>query len=89
MAISLVGKLVITVVCLAVAGGMTATIVLVVNDSTNETQQEQPVTGGTTEYPVEPIDSTELLYEVGVGIADMTGPCVEIAFVSTKTSWFD
>ncbi|KOB79229.1 putative ceramidase, partial [Operophtera brumata] len=88
MAIPLVGKLVITAVCLAVAGGMTATIILVINDnnarSENTPVESEPITEGSVttdpDNPVGPIDDTDNLYEVGVGIADMTGPCVEIAF---------
>lgn len=84
MVLTLTAKLVISAVTLAVIGGMTATIVLVVQDA----QESQPTTPGytdttdstdTTGQTTEPLN---LPYEVGVGIADMTGPCVEITFVS-------
>ncbi|CAH2108642.1 unnamed protein product [Euphydryas editha] len=75
MAISLTGKLVITFVTLAVIGGMTALIVLVVNESS-----EEPVTTPTTTSTQAPPTDPDVLH-VGVGIADMTGPCVEITFM--------
>lgn len=79
MAISLTGKIVITVLVLAVIGGMTATIVLIVNDSSDiDTPTTTPET--TTEGVTEPVE--DMPYQVGVGIADMTGPCAEITFVS-------
>lgn len=76
MAISLTGKFVIAFVTLAVIGGLTAVIVLLVTES-----DEEPVTvPTTTSTQAPPIDPDAL--HVGVGIADMTGPCVEITFVS-------
>lgn len=88
MAVSLLGKLIITAVTLGVIGGMTATIYLVVTD--DETSNYDEMTTGapvaTTEDPgtdpPSPGPATDVLYNVGVGIADMTGPCVEITFVS-------
>ncbi|XP_045447519.1 neutral ceramidase-like [Melitaea cinxia] len=75
MAISLTGKLVITFVTLAVIGGLTAVIVLLVTEV-----DEEPVTvPTTTSTQAPPIDPDAL--HVGVGIADMTGPCVEITFM--------
>lgn len=79
MAISLLAKLLITGVSLGVIAGMSVTIYFVVTD-------EGPIydittTEGTDESPTTPEIPTELLYEVGVGIADMTGPCVEITFM--------
>ncbi|CAK1600598.1 unnamed protein product [Parnassius mnemosyne] len=37
----------------------------------------------TTEAPIDnvTIDTSDIIYQVGVGIADMTGPCVEINFM--------
>ncbi|XP_059055517.1 neutral ceramidase-like [Achroia grisella] len=71
MAISLTGKIVTTIVTLAVIGGMIALIVILVTD---DNDVDVPSTT-TTAAP----DGT--LYEVGVGIADMTGPCVEVTFM--------
>lgn len=76
MAISLTGKLVILFISLAVIGGMTAVIVLVVNDSV--TTDDDNLSTSTAAPTVAPEG-----YQVGVGIGDMTGPCVEITFVST------
>ncbi|XP_026733209.1 neutral ceramidase-like isoform X2 [Trichoplusia ni] len=88
MAFTLVGKIVTAVVVLAVIGGMTATIVLVVNDSSSDSETTTAATDTTS-----PTDATSaapstteivdesILYRVGVGIADMTGPCVEINFM--------
>lgn len=73
MAISLTGKLVITFVALAVAAGMTTMIVFLLKEEDSET----PVTTTPTPGP-EPVQE----YQVGVGIADITGPCAEITFVS-------
>ncbi|XP_026314778.1 neutral ceramidase-like [Hyposmocoma kahamanoa] len=82
MAISLTGKIVITITVLAVIGGLTATIILLVNDSDDDdTTTEGPTTESTTTSdPVTDLPE-DMLYEVGVGIADMTGPCVEINFM--------
>lgn len=86
MAISLIGKIVITVITLAVIGGMTATIILLVNHESDIVDQITPHPVTTTEAgPTEPSLPTDMPYEVGVGIADMTGPCVEITFVSMTT----
>lgn len=76
MTISLTGKLVILFVSLAVIGGMTAVIVLVVNDSV---VIDDDVPSTTTQAPTVVPEGG---YQVGVGIADMTGPCAEITFVS-------
>ncbi|XP_026489460.2 neutral ceramidase-like [Vanessa tameamea] len=75
MAIPLTGKLVMIFITLAVIGGLTAVIVLLVNDTTEET--EIPTTTTSTTPDPDP----GFLYQVGVGIADMTGPCVEITFM--------
>ncbi|OWR41276.1 neutral ceramidase isoform 1 [Danaus plexippus plexippus] len=72
MAISLTGKLVITFVALAVAAGMTTMIVFLLKEEDSET----PVTTTPTPGP-EPVQE----YQVGVGIADITGPCAEITFM--------
>ncbi|XP_053612320.1 neutral ceramidase-like [Plodia interpunctella] len=75
--VSLVGKIVITVVTLAVIAGMTAVIVTLVRKENDVgTTTTSPTTQGTTEPVYE-----DMLYDVGVGIADMTGPCVEIVFM--------
>lgn len=83
MAISLTGKIVITITVLAVIGGLTATIILLVNDGDddNTTTEGTTTESTTTSDPVTDLPE-DMLYEVGVGIADMTGPCVEINFVS-------
>ncbi|CAH0714658.1 unnamed protein product, partial [Brenthis ino] len=75
MAITVTGKIVMILVSLAVIGGMTAVILLVIND---QYAKDEPVT--TTTQPPLTLDSA-LPYQVGVGIADMTGPCVEIHFM--------
>ncbi|KAM3963775.1 neutral ceramidase [Aphomia sociella] len=76
MAISLTGKIVITFVTLAVIGGMAAVIVVLVNQESG-TSSEDTTSSTTTAAP----DLEDIPYEVGVGIADMTGPCVEITFM--------
>ncbi|KAJ2950251.1 hypothetical protein O0L34_g11613 [Tuta absoluta] len=90
MAISTTGKILILIVALAVGGGITATIILVLRKDVEfpPTTTKAPITEGpTTEGPAEgpPEGSTEdptgMPYEVGVGISDMTGPCVEITFM--------
>ncbi|KAJ8730528.1 hypothetical protein PYW08_001941 [Mythimna loreyi] len=79
MALSLTGKLVIGVVVLAVIGGLTATIVLLVREGEdNEATPTTPLPS-TTGAPT--TEESDLPYRVGVGIADMTGPCVEITFM--------
>lgn len=82
MAISLTGKIVIGVVVLAVIGGLTATIILIVNDDDDYTTTTTVAPTTTTTESPEVTDPPEDMYRVGVGIADMTGPCVEINFVS-------
>lgn len=74
MVIPLIGKVVMIVVVLAVAAGLTTVIVLVVNDANQESDGAE----GTSTTTSSPADEG---YQVGVGIADMTGPCVEIAFM--------
>ncbi|CAH0581612.1 unnamed protein product [Chrysodeixis includens] len=94
MAFTLVAKVVTTLVVLAVIGGMTATIILVVNDANDSGPETTTATSPTDATdPTSPASPTEgpettpgivddsVLYEVGVGIADMTGPCVEINFM--------
>ncbi|KAI8422810.1 hypothetical protein MSG28_006555 [Choristoneura fumiferana] len=86
MAVSLLGKLIITVVTLGVIGGMTATIYLVVTDEASNydemtTAAPDPTTEDPGPDPPAPGPDTDLLYNVGIGIADMTGPCVEITFM--------
>ncbi|CAG9785828.1 unnamed protein product [Diatraea saccharalis] len=73
MAISLTGKIVITVVVLGVLGGMATLIYFLVTDNA-----EVPTVPPTT---VVPSEDGNMRYRVGVGIADMTGPCVEITFM--------
>ncbi|XP_063822803.1 neutral ceramidase-like [Ostrinia nubilalis] len=78
MAIPLIGKIVIVFLCLAVAGGLSTVIYFVVTaDSDDVTTEQQEAT--TTPDPG--AEDTSYLYDVGVGIADMTGPCVEITFM--------
>ncbi|KAG6451902.1 hypothetical protein O3G_MSEX007390 [Manduca sexta] len=72
MVVSLTGKAIIAVVILGVVGGMSVTIALIVMDN-NKTQEPPPTTTAAPE--------NDILYQVGVGIADMTGPCVEINFM--------
>lgn len=82
MAISLLGKIVILVVSLLVIGGLTTVIVFVVQDATAVDDSNGYSTTSTEPPGPGPPGPGDALYEVGVGIADMTGPCVEIAFVS-------
>lgn len=89
MAINLLGKVVIPTVSLCVVAAMTVVIVLVVQDAyASDSNGNFPESNSTdTEtYPTpdnpDPLENLSALYEVGVGTADMTGPCVEIAFVS-------
>lgn len=93
MALSITAKLIITVVVLGVIGGMTATIVLLLT----EEDQAYDSTTSTTSTPTTLVSTTDvggedLPYRVGVGIADMTGPCVDITFVSIyealRITWF-
>nr|XP_049696642.1 neutral ceramidase [Helicoverpa armigera] len=82
MALSITAKLIISVVVLGVIGGMTATIVLLVT----EEDQAYDITTSTTSTPTTLVSTTDvggedLPYRVGVGIADMTGPCVDITFM--------
>ncbi|XP_050561730.1 neutral ceramidase-like [Spodoptera frugiperda] len=83
MPFTLVGKVVTGVVALGVIAGLTTVIVLTVNESNGkESTTESPTT--TTPSSTTPTSTTEgsdLPYRVGVGIADMTGPCVEITFM--------
>ncbi|XP_049868475.1 neutral ceramidase-like [Pectinophora gossypiella] len=87
MAVSLLGKIIITIVVLGVIAGMTVTIVLIVNDDNNGDPVEGTTEGtqGTDEdggIPgTTPSPGDHMPYEVGVGIADMTGPCAEITFM--------
>ncbi|XP_075974335.1 neutral ceramidase-like [Anticarsia gemmatalis] len=76
MAITLVGKIVITVLTLAVAAGLTTVIVFVVNDANEHDSPPDDSGSSTTAGPI-----LNPGYQVGVGIADITGPCVEIAFM--------
>ncbi|XP_060803646.1 neutral ceramidase [Amyelois transitella] len=76
MAIPLVGKIVILAVTLGVIGGMTAVIVVLVS----EEESTVPTTSAPTQGTTEPVYQ-DALYHVGVGIADMTGPCVEVVFM--------
>ncbi|XP_023951474.2 neutral ceramidase-like [Bicyclus anynana] len=79
MTISLVGKLVMIVLCLGVIGGMTALIVIYIqdiNDNVTTTTSTSTTTAAPTTDP-----SVNDQFHVGVGIADMTGPCVEITFM--------
>lgn len=76
MAISMRGKIVITVVVLAVVGRLTATNIL--KDNNEFTTGDVP----TTTSMVVVNAPEDMLYKVGVGIADVTGPCVEINLVS-------
>jgi hypothetical protein len=80
MTIPIIGKVVITTITLAVAAGMATVIYFIVTDEGPDIPvvTPDPITT-TTEEP----GDTE--YRVGVGIADMTGPCAEIAFVSILT----
>lgn len=94
MALTLTVKLLIGALTLAVIGAITATIVIVVQDDDSPTTTEYPDTDGidlttvqgpegeNTPEATEPNVPAFMPYEVGVGIADMTGPCVEITFVS-------
>lgn len=81
MAILLKGKIVKTIVVLAVIGRLTATNISIDKDSIEYTTTESPTTtlDGTTVVVDPPED---MLYKVGVGIADVTGPCVEINLVN-------
>ncbi|CAH0406788.1 unnamed protein product [Chilo suppressalis] len=74
MAISVTGKIVITVVVLGVLAGMSTLIYFLVTDAA-----EEVVPVPTTEPPG--VEDSDMRYRVGVGIADTTGPCVEIAFM--------
>ncbi|CAH2241582.1 jg3918 [Pararge aegeria aegeria] len=76
MGISLTGKIVIILLCLGVIAGMTTMIVFYVQDQNEITTTTSSTTTTTTVAP-EP----DTPYRVGVGIADMTGPCVEITFM--------
>ncbi|XP_028030861.1 neutral ceramidase-like [Bombyx mandarina] len=75
MALSFVGNVVITVIVLGVISGTSATFSLKNKDNTDDHEDEQA-----KQFPrSEP--EADSSYEVGVGIADMTGPCVEITFM--------
>ncbi|XP_041984570.1 neutral ceramidase-like [Aricia agestis] len=75
--IPLTGKIVIALLVLGVTGGMVTTIVLLVNYESDGGDINNSVTSSTASPNRDP----DLLYDVGVGIADMTGPCVEITFM--------
>ncbi|XP_022119315.2 neutral ceramidase [Pieris rapae] len=75
MAIPILGKVVMLAITLGVIAGLTAVIILVVNDAAEK--DDVTTTTSTTEPPRDP----DTLYDVGVGIADMTGPCVQINFM--------
>ncbi|CAH2077088.1 unnamed protein product, partial [Iphiclides podalirius] len=88
--VPLAGKIIIPIVVLGVVGGMTALIVVMVNESDDSTTTEGPTstTAYTTTTTFPDITTTtdapndrEMIYEAGVGIADMTGPCVEFNFM--------
>lgn len=79
MPFTLTAKVVIGVVVLGVIGGMTATIVLLVNDGDDYEATTANPAATTTNAPT--TEESDLPYRVGVGIADMTGPCVEITFM--------
>ncbi|XP_038214636.1 neutral ceramidase-like [Zerene cesonia] len=77
MAIPIIGKVVMVALVLWVVGGMTAVIILVINDDTTDsTTTPNPIT-----VPQTTSDYGPDYFQVGVGIADMTGPCVEINFM--------
>ncbi|CAK1540768.1 unnamed protein product [Leptosia nina] len=76
MAIPLLGKVVMVAITLAVIGGLTAVIILFVNDSAKDDDGAITEPPTTPEVPRDP----NVLYS-GVGIADMTGPCVQINFM--------
>ncbi|XP_045768235.1 neutral ceramidase-like [Maniola jurtina] len=77
MSISLTGKIVMIVICLGVIAGMTTMIVFYVEEQNSITT----TTTSTTMASTEPDETPDTPYQVGVGIADMTGPCVEITFM--------
>ncbi|CAH1646438.1 unnamed protein product [Spodoptera littoralis] len=86
MPCTLVGKVVSGVVTLGVIAGLTAVIVLTVNEANSkESTTELPPPSSAATSPSTPGSNKEtesdLPYRVGVGIADMTGPCVEITFM--------
>ena len=83
MPMALSAKLAIGAVVLAVAAGLTTVIVLVVNNG-DDNGPDFPPPGQTTPIPVSTTEESDLPYRVGVGIADMTGPCVDITFVSIE-----
>ncbi|KAH9639963.1 hypothetical protein HF086_008058 [Spodoptera exigua] len=80
MACTLVGKVVSAVVVLAVIAGMAAVIVLTVNEN-NDSNKSSNSSEAETSRPITTERESDLPYRVGVGIADMTGPCVEITFM--------
>ncbi|XP_072938812.1 neutral ceramidase-like [Epargyreus clarus] len=82
MGMTLLGKVVTLVILLGVIGGMTAVIILVVNDASEDKITPTPSPpDATTDETETSTGGRSLPYEVGVGIADMTGPCVEITFM--------
>ncbi|VVD05077.1 unnamed protein product [Leptidea sinapis] len=76
MAIPLFGKAAIALITLGVIAGLTTVIVLLVNSDDDSTHDYT-----TTTMAPPTSDNLELPYQVGVGIADMTGPCVEVTFM--------
>ncbi|XP_052755073.1 neutral ceramidase-like [Galleria mellonella] len=75
--VSLTTKLLLAVVALAVVGGVIAVIVVFVDQESDADTDGVASSTSTTEAP----DLDGIVYEVGVGIADMTGPCVEVTFM--------
>ncbi|CAG9129099.1 unnamed protein product [Plutella xylostella] len=82
MALTVTVKILIVVGVLAVAAGITTTVLLVNRDSgADDVTDTTADPGTTTEETTEGGPSVVLPYNVGVGIADMTGPCTEINFM--------
>ncbi|KAL4710666.1 hypothetical protein ACJJTC_003302 [Scirpophaga incertulas] len=82
MAISLTGKIIISVVTVAALAGLGVGLYFIVND--NEIAEEVTTTTDSPEVTTTNAESEDVggtTYRVGVGIADMTGPCTEIAFM--------